>query len=232
MSLKLKLLFVLNTLAFSSWAGACDFSIINNDSVIVGDRLYSVGDRSFLEISDLLGHKVAALDKDGKQTHTLEIIDLGYEKGQIVANYRIEEQASKTATLIKLSRKGNTQCSWEEQRPVVGSRLAKPTLLQSDLEIVTLDFNAQVKQLSIQVTETCGQGQYELALIDGKDEGKNQQLFYKLNRTFLNPLGCGPDHTLIFRVTSPLPKELTKIKTKTTLTLVGAANSSKSVVID
>lgn len=226
-------IWLLTILCFVAMAGgvanACDVTPINDDNVLVGDRMYSISDNSFLEASSYINHSLSVLNKDGKETHRLSPLLLTTQRGKVIVEYKIEDLTLKSITSVTVSKSGGTRCTWKEGKATVENHLPKE-LWSGDVEVLALTYDKASNKIILEVKETCDRGDYSIVFLDTKKENSKNQLYFKVVRTPIAPGICKPDFSETVRIVAGLPIEA--LKTKTTMTIIGAAGTSASTFID
>jgi hypothetical protein len=210
-------------------AQACDLTPINDDNALVGDRMYSISDNSYLEAANYIGHSLAVLDKEGTETHRLSPMLLTTQRGKVIAQYKVEDLTLKSSNQVTVSKKGGTTCGWKDGKPTVETKIPKE-LWNGDVEVLSLSFEKDTKRIILEVKETCDRGDYTLDFLDSTKEKSKDQLYFKVSRTPIAPGICKPEFSETVRIVAGLPPEV--LKPKTTMVVIGSSSTSGSTVID
>ncbi len=210
-------------------AKACDVTPINDDNVLVGDRMYSISDNTYLEASNYINHSLSVLDKEGKETHRLSPMLLTAQRGKVIAEYKIEDLTLKSSNQVTVSKKGGTTCGWKDGKVIVENKLPK-NLWKGDVEVMSLSFVKETKKIILEVKETCDRGEYSIDFLDSTKEKSKDQLYFKVSRTPIAPGICKPEFSETVRIVAGLPLEV--LKPKTTMVVIGATGTSSTAVIE
>lgn len=206
---------------------ACDVEYLNEDSVLIGDRMFSISENLFIEPSSALDHTIAAYNKANILTHYLTPLTIKSSKGRVEVRYKLEDQILKDIRWVTLGKKIGTTCTWKEGKVFIENKITKENW-NGDVEVLSAKFNKTISNLEIIILEKCDMANYELTYLDESNGGKQREFYFRLTRNSSSSSSiCTSDYSQKIRILSPLEKSI--INSYGKVTVVGSNSSIASV---
>lgn len=201
---------------------SCDSFVLNDDNVLVGDRLYSISEDKYFEISDSVGHHLILLTKEGRESHILSPKSISGENGKVTVRLDIEDLAIHSTTPQTSTKKGGTTCWWKNNQVQVEEKLPQ-ALWNSANEVLSVEVDSNTNKLVIEFRETCELARYSLKFLDTTKVKGKEKFYFSIARDANAPGICSEDFSQTVRLVADIPYEISK--NKAGLVIVGAKNS-------